>query len=176
MRAEGEFRQGFIVSPVHHERTKTSNKFPCLLPEWGQRWSSGSRRRGYLGGLLTPSVHCVQGSLVPSTLETVVEFWPLFFYHSWFIVFCQFRLYSKVTLTLSLTIFHHKWLDIVPCAIQQILLFIHSKCDNLHLLTPSSQNIPLPPHPPRQPQVCSPSPWVSFLWKGSFVPYIRFQI
>ena len=40
--------------------------------------------------------------------------------------------------------------------------------------------IPSPSHflspPPWQPQVHSPSPWVSFLWKGSFVLYIKFQL
>ena len=34
----------------------------------------------------------------------------------------------------------------------------------------------IPPSPPGQPQVCSPNPGFSFLWKGSFVVYIRFQI
>ena len=48
-------------------------------------------------------------------------------------MFCQILLYSKVTqslsppthivfLTLSSIMFHHKWLDIVPCAIQQDLI------------------------------------------------------
>ena len=61
-----------------------------------------------------------------------------FFHYSWFTVFCQFLLCSKVThiyiynihilyiyilsLTLSSIMFHHKWLDIVPCAIQQYLI------------------------------------------------------
>ena len=43
--------------------------------------------------------------------------------------------------------FHHKWLDIVPCAIHRISWPIHSKCNTLYLLTPNSQSIPLPPHP-----------------------------
>ena len=34
---------------------------------------------------------------------------------------------------------------------------------------------PSPP-PPWQPQVCSPSPRFSFLWKGSFVPFVRLQM
>ena len=62
-----------------------------------------------------------------------------------------------------------------PVLHSRISLLIHSKCNSLHLLTPDSQSIPLPLPPPWQPQVCSPSPWVSFLWKGSFVPYIRFR-
>ena len=48
-----------------------------------------------------------------------------------------------------------KRLDIVPCAIQQDLIVIHSKCNTLHPPTPNSQSIPLPL--PQQPQVCSPS-------------------
>ena len=55
-----------------------------------------------------------------------------FFHYTWFTVVCQFLPYSKVTqsyvhiyilfLTLSSIIFHHKRLDIVPCAIQQDLI------------------------------------------------------
>ena len=56
----------------------------------------------------------------------------------------------------------------------RISLPIHSKGSSLPLLTPNSQSIPL--SPPQQPQVFSPSPWISFLWKGSFVSYIRLQI
>ena len=58
----------------------------------------------------------------------------------------------------------------------RISLLIHSKCSSLHLVTPSTQSIPIPPHPPRQPQVYFPSPGFSFLWKSSFVLCIRFQI
>ena len=35
------------------------------------------------------------------------------------------------------------------------LLFIHSKCNSLHLPTPNSSSIPLPPPPPWQPMICS---------------------
>ena len=58
----------------------------------------------------------------------------------------------------------------------RISLLIHYKGNSLHLWTPSSQSIPLPPLPPWQPQVFSPSPRFSFLWKDSFVLCIRFQI
>ena len=54
-------------------------------------------------------------------------------------------------------------LDIVPSAVQQNLIVHHSKGDSLHLLTPDSQSIPLPPPPPWQPQVCSLSPWLFYL-------------
>ena len=48
--------------------------------------------------------------------------------------------------------------------------------NSLHLLTPDCQFILLPPPPHWQPQVYSPSPWASFLWKDLFLSYIRFQI
>ena len=49
-------------------------------------------------------------------------------------------------------------LDIVPCAISRTLLFIHSKCNSLHLSTPNSQSIP---HPTAwQPQI-----WSLFLFR-----------
>ena len=81
-----------------------------------------------------------------------VGFFPLFlydfylFHYRWFTVFCKFLLYCKVTqshththththtyiyiyiyiyilfLTLSSIMFHHKWLDRVPCAVQQDLI------------------------------------------------------
>ena len=50
-----------------------------------------------------------------------------------------------------------------PGLYSRISLPIHSKGTSLHLLTPDSQSIPLPPPPPWQPQVYSPCPWVSFL-------------
>ena len=40
-------------------------------------------------------------------------------------------------LTLSSIIFHHKWLDTVPLLNSRISMLIHSKCNSLHLLTPS---------------------------------------
>ena len=67
--------------------------------------------------------------------------WFLFFPFSWFTAFCQSLLYSKVTqshiyiytyiyihmtyiyilfLTLSSIMFHHYWLDTVPCAVHGI--------------------------------------------------------
>ena len=70
-------------------------------------------------------------------------FSPFFYYYflhfiPWFTMFCQFLLYNKVIqfyiyiyiyiytyilfLALSSIIFHHKWLDIVHCAIQQDLI------------------------------------------------------
>ena len=61
-------------------------------------------------------------------------------------------LFSPITMLL------HKYLDIVFSATQQISLLIHSKSSSLHLVTPSSQSIPLPPPPLGQPQVYSPSP------------------
>ena len=51
-------------------------------------------------------------------------------------------------LTLSSIMFYHKWLDIVPVLYSRISLFIHSKHNSLHLLTPNSQSIFLSPFPP----------------------------
>ena len=58
----------------------------------------------------------------------------------------------------------------------RISLLIHSKGNSLHLLTTSSQSIPLPPLSPWQPQVYYPSPWFSFLRRCSFVLDVRFQL
>ena len=70
-------------------------------------------------------------------------------------------------------------MDIVPCATySRILLFIHSRCNSLHLLTTKSQSIPLP-HPlplgnhKSDVYVCES---VTLLQIGSFVPYFRFHI
>ena len=38
-----------------------------------------------------------------------------------------------------------KRMDIVPCAYSRTSLLIHSICNSLHLLTPNTQPIPLPP-------------------------------
>ena len=45
-----------------------------------------------------------------------------------------------------------------PVLYSRTSVFIHSKCNSLHLLTPNSQSIPLPPLPSWQPQVCSLCP------------------
>ena len=52
-------------------------------------------------------------------------------------------------------------------------LLIHSKCISLHLLTPNSQSIPLPPPAPCpwQLQVCSLCLWICFYFIVSFVPF-----
>ena len=98
-----------------------------------------------------------------------------FFSYSWFTVFSQFSTIQQsdpvslplptniyiLFLTLSPIMLDNKGLDTVPSAIQQDL--IASKGNSVHLLTPNSQSIPLPPPPPWQPQVCSPSPWVSLI-------------
>ena len=81
--------------------------------------------------------------------------------YNWFIMFCQFLLYSKVTqsyiythfLILSSIMLYHKWLDVVPCAIHRDLTAFHSKCNSLHLLTTKSQSILLSPPPTWHPRV-----------------------
>ena len=45
----------------------------------------------------------------------------------------------------------------------RISLLNHSKCNSFNLLTPDSHPFHSLPPPPWQPQVCSPSPWDSFL-------------
>ena len=98
----------------------------------------------------------------------------IFFNYSWFRIFCPFLLYSKVTqlyiyiyththilfLTLSSIIFHHKSLDIAPCAIQQDL-----NAYPFQMLLFASTNPKLPVHPTSSPSplattICSPCPWV----------------
>ena len=101
-----------------------------------------------------------------------------FFNYGWFTMFCQFLLHSKVAQyihihsffsTLSSIMFHPKWLDRVPCAIQQVLLHIHSRCNSLPLLTPNFQSMSLLPSSPWQPQVCSPCPWLCFFSVDRFI-------
>ena len=91
------------------------------------------------------------------------ERWPSYTY-----------MYTFFFLTLSCSIISDQ--TEFPVLHSSISLPIHSKSNSLHLLTPNSQSIPLPLPPSWQPKVCSPSPWFSFLWRDSFVPYIRFQI
>ena len=79
-------------------------------------------------------------------------------------------------LILSSIMLHHKWLVIVPSAIQQDLITYPFQMQSFASVNHSFQLIPLLPPPPWQPQFCSPSPGVSFLWKALFVPYISFQI
>jgi len=81
-----------------------------------------------------------------------------------------------VFLTLFSIMFNRKWLDIVSCAIQQDFIAYPFQRQEF-----ASINHRFPLHPTPFPSllattVCFPSPWVSFLWKCSFVPYITFQI
>ena len=84
--------------------------------------------------------------------------------------------YIILFLTLSSIMLHHKWLYVVPCALQQ-----DSIAYPLQSQQSASVNPRFPVHPALFPsllatQVLSLSPWVSSLWKVPFVPYIRFQI
>ena len=56
-------------------------------------------------------------------------------------------------LTLCPIIFYPKRLSIFPWLLSRTSLLIHSKYNSLHLLTPNSELMPLPP--PWQPQICS---------------------
>ena len=79
--------------------------------------------------------------------------------------------------TLSSIMFHHKWLDMVPCAIQQNPIAYPLQMQwfaSTNTKSQSSHFFPLPLG--NHKSVLHVHEFVSFLWKGSFVPYIRFQI
>ena len=66
-------------------------------------------------------------------------------------MFCQFLLYSKVTqlynidilfLTLSSIMFHHNWLDIVSCAIQQDFIAYPLQ---MQAFAPTNRKLPVHP-------------------------------
>ena len=71
-------------------------------------------------------------------------------------MFCQFLVYSKATqsyiyiyilfLTLSPIMFHHKWLDTAPCAIQQDLIAYPLQMQKF-----ASTNPKVPVHPTPSP-------------------------
>ena len=100
-------------------------------------------------------------------------------------MFCQFLLYSKMNHLYIYTHIHvyipfshivmlyHKWLDIVPRAIQMDIVAYPFQRQEFASINPKLPIHPTPSPTPWQPQVYSPSTWFSFLWKGSFVPYIR---
>ena len=106
----------------------------------------------------------------------------VFFHYSWFTVFGQFSTAQQgdpvthACIHSQIIMLHHKWRDRVPRAAQQDPITYPLQRQQSASIDPNSQSIPLPAPPPRQPQVCSPRLWVSFLGKGSLVPYIRFQI
>ena len=93
-------------------------------------------------------------------------------------MFCQFSTVQQSDLvtnththihSFSQIILHHALSQVTRYSSQcytagSLCLSIHSKCNSLHLLTPDSQSISLPPPPPWQPQVCSLNPWVKFLF------------
>ena len=102
---------------------------------------------------------------------------------SWCTVLCQFLLYSRVTqsythiYSISHIIFHHVLFQETEytslCCIVGPHLLIHSKCDSLHLLTPNSPFIPLPPSLLWQTQVGSLSLWVCFCFVDRFICAIK---
>ena len=72
-------------------------------------------------------------------------------------------------------ILHHVPSQVIrysPLLYSRISLLIHSKCNSLHLLTPNSQSILLPPPSPWQPLVCPPCPWLWFFSVDKFVSAI----
>ena len=79
--------------------------------------------------------------------------------------------------TLSSIMFHHEWLHIVPCAIQQDLIPYPLQMPQFASTNPKLPVHPTPsPSPSATTSLFPTSRSLSFLWKGAFVPYIRFQI
>ena len=73
-------------------------------------------------------------------------------------------------LTLSSIMFYHKRLYTVSCAIySRTSLLIHSKYNDLHLLSTNSQSILFSPPPAWQPQVGSLHLWVCFCSVDRFI-------
>ena len=79
-----------------------------------------------------------------------------FFHYSWFIVFCQFSTVQQGDPVTHIGIHsffsHYHAPSQVARHISQSYTtgshcFIHSKCNSLHLLTPNSQSLLLPPRP-----------------------------
>lgn len=92
--------------------------------------------------------------------------WPIYTY----IYICIYILF----LIIFPIMFHHEWLDIVPCAIQRGLIAYHPKFSSLHLLTPNSRCIPLPSLPLGNHKfILYVLECVSVVYTGSFVPYFR---
>ena len=100
-------------------------------------------------------------------LRSIIVFFNdfYFFHYSWFTVFCQFstvQQWPSLTHTHTHTHTHlcththiHSFshyppscsIDIIPSATQQGLIPYPFQINSLHLLTPDSQSIPLPPPP-----------------------------
>ena len=99
---------------------------------------------------------------------------PIWFFFLLYSMVTQLHIHAHILFS-PIIMLHHKWLDIVPSATQQELIahpFQRQQSSSINPKLP----VPSTPSPsPWQPQVYSPSPWFSFLWKVSFVPYIRFQ-
>ena len=103
----------------------------------------------------------------------------LFLTCSWFKMLCQSLLYSKVVqlyiyiytffFMFFSTVVYHRILNIVPCAVNRTVLFIHPTYNSLHPLTPNSQSSPSPFSPTWQPQVCSLCLWVCFCFVDRFI-------
>ena len=94
----------------------------------------------------------------------------LYYHYSWFKLFCQFLLTAQWPVIHIYTLFSHclpsssvtrDWISF-PVLLRRTSSHIHSACNSLHLLTPNSPSIPLPPLPPWQLQVPS-----SFILKNS---------
>ena len=98
--------------------------------------------------------------LYPSQFDfrVLLSFFLINFYCSWFIMLCQFLLYSKVNqlyiyiyplfLRFFSLIEHYRILSRVPCVVQQSSLVICIRYSGVYMSAPISQFIPPLPFPP----------------------------
>ena len=119
-------RNAHLVFPSCPTHTQGSKSYPRGRPSQGPPWSRSS---------------------------TIIIYIYFLLKYSWFTVLCQYLLCSRVT---QLYPYRHSfaysfplwfttgyWVQF-PVLYSRTLLFIHSKCNRLHLPTPNSQSIPLP--------------------------------
>ena len=84
--------------------------------------------------------------------------------------------YTFFFFTLSSIMFHHKRSDIVPCAIQHLIAYPFQMLQFASTNPQSQALLLLPPPSWNHKSVLHVHEFVSFLQRGSFVSYIRFQI
>ena len=153
----------------------------CKADSWYQLGNMGKALSLCFIKIFTIMNDSLWTSLASSSFIEISFCLEYVFYLFIFIIYLYIYIFSTVqhgdpvTHTLhcffSHYMFHHKWLDRVPRDKQQDP--IANPSQRLHS-APIYPKLPVPPLPPWQPQVYSASPWFSFLWKCSFVPYIRF--
>ena len=94
------------------------------------------------------------------------DFFNLFYLHIFFLLYSmetQLHLHVHILFSHITCSIISDWTEF-PVLHRRIPLLIHPEGNILHLFTPSSQSVPLPPPPSRQPQVYSP--FHDFLFYG----------